>query len=104
VLGISCQTPRHQVGLDEWRCAALPPTAHGPYDAGHASEEWLQARLELLQLDKDLTRHRDAVNTARRSLPMVVSGLTAIEAVASIRRASSDSFPGQYIGRRYSQE
>ena len=34
-------------------------------------EEWLAARLELLSKEKELTRHRDAVNAARRSLPMV---------------------------------
>jgi predicted dithiol-disulfide oxidoreductase (DUF899 family) len=34
-------------------------------------EEWLAARLELLEKEKELTRHRDAVNTARRELPMV---------------------------------
>ena len=33
-------------------------------------EEWLAARLELLEKEKELTRHRDAVNTARRELPM----------------------------------
>ena len=34
-------------------------------------EEWLAARLELLAREKELTRHRDAVNAARRRLPMV---------------------------------
>lgn len=34
-------------------------------------EEWLAARLELLEKEKELTRHRDEVNTARRRLPMV---------------------------------
>ena len=34
-------------------------------------EEWLVARLELLEREKALTRHRDEVNTARRLLPMV---------------------------------
>ncbi len=33
--------------------------------------EWLAARKELLAKEKDLTRHRDAVNAARRRLPMV---------------------------------
>jgi predicted dithiol-disulfide oxidoreductase (DUF899 family) len=34
-------------------------------------EEWLAARKELLQQEKELTRQRDAVNAARRRLPMV---------------------------------
>jgi predicted dithiol-disulfide oxidoreductase (DUF899 family) len=34
-------------------------------------EEWLAARLELLAAEKELTRHRDEVNAARRRLPMV---------------------------------
>jgi len=34
-------------------------------------EQWLTARRELLALEKDLTRHRDEVNAARRALPMV---------------------------------
>jgi predicted dithiol-disulfide oxidoreductase (DUF899 family) len=34
-------------------------------------EEWLVARKELLAKEKELTRQRDAVNSARRRLPMV---------------------------------
>jgi len=34
-------------------------------------EEWLAARHELLAKEKELFRHRDEVNAARRSLPMV---------------------------------
>ncbi|MFV9452169.1 DUF899 domain-containing protein [Rhodococcus sp. NM-2] len=34
-------------------------------------EEWLIARRELLAQEKELTRHRDRVNAARRALPMV---------------------------------
>ncbi|MEU8194180.1 DUF899 domain-containing protein [Microbispora amethystogenes] len=34
-------------------------------------DEWLAARVELLAEEKALTRARDAVNTRRRSLPMV---------------------------------
>ena len=34
-------------------------------------EEWLAARTELLAKEKDLTRQRDALNAARRNLPMV---------------------------------
>jgi predicted dithiol-disulfide oxidoreductase (DUF899 family) len=34
-------------------------------------EEWLAARVELLDKEKDLTRRRDAVNIERRNLPMV---------------------------------
>src|SRR5512142_1904558 len=34
-------------------------------------EEWLAARRELLAREKELTRQKDALNTARRELPMV---------------------------------
>ena len=34
-------------------------------------EEWLKARCELLDQEKELFRHRDEVNAARRRLPMV---------------------------------
>ncbi|WP_213572013.1 DUF899 domain-containing protein [Rhodococcus sp. USK13] len=34
-------------------------------------EQWLIARRELLAQEKELTRHRDRVNAARRALPMV---------------------------------
>jgi predicted dithiol-disulfide oxidoreductase (DUF899 family) len=34
-------------------------------------DEWLVARKELLAKEKELTRHRDAVNAERRGLPMV---------------------------------
>jgi predicted dithiol-disulfide oxidoreductase (DUF899 family) len=34
-------------------------------------EAWLRARKELLAKEKELTRHRDAVNAERRRLPMV---------------------------------
>ena len=34
-------------------------------------DEWLAARTDLLELEKELTRRRDALNTARRDLPMV---------------------------------
>jgi len=34
-------------------------------------EVWTRARRELLAAEKDLTRHRDRVSTARRELPMV---------------------------------
>ncbi len=34
-------------------------------------EQWLVARRALLAQEKELTRHRDAVNAARRRLPMV---------------------------------
>ena len=33
--------------------------------------EWLRARKELLDKEKDMTRQRDSLNTARRELPMV---------------------------------
>ena len=33
--------------------------------------EWLVARTELLANEKELTRHRDALNVERRNLPMV---------------------------------
>jgi predicted dithiol-disulfide oxidoreductase (DUF899 family) len=34
-------------------------------------EQWLQARLRLLEQEKELTRRRDALNAERRRLPMV---------------------------------
>src|SRR6201996_9824571 len=34
-------------------------------------EQWLIARKELLGQEKELTRHQDQVNAARRRLPMV---------------------------------
>ena len=34
-------------------------------------EQWVVARRELLAQEKELTRHRDRVNAARRALPMV---------------------------------
>jgi predicted dithiol-disulfide oxidoreductase (DUF899 family) len=34
-------------------------------------ERWLEARLGLLEQEKDLTRRRDALNAERRRLPMV---------------------------------
>ncbi|MDQ6725184.1 MAG: DUF899 domain-containing protein [Actinomycetota bacterium] len=34
-------------------------------------DEWLAARKELLAVEKDLTRQRDALNAERRNLPMV---------------------------------
>jgi predicted dithiol-disulfide oxidoreductase (DUF899 family) len=33
--------------------------------------KWLNARKKLLAKEKELTRHRDAVNAERRRLPMV---------------------------------
>jgi predicted dithiol-disulfide oxidoreductase (DUF899 family) len=37
-----------------------------------AHDQWLAARLELLDQEKELTRARDRVNAARRRLPMVL--------------------------------
>ena len=34
-------------------------------------DEWLNARKDLLQREKELTRKRDELNTERRNLPMV---------------------------------
>lgn len=36
-----------------------------------SQDEWLAARLQLLDLEKKLTKHRDRVNAERRRLPMV---------------------------------
>ena len=47
----------------------MPSIAPDPQIATH--EEWRAARLELLAKEKELTRHRDEVNAARRGLPMV---------------------------------
>jgi predicted dithiol-disulfide oxidoreductase (DUF899 family) len=42
---------------------SLPPVV--------TEQEWRAARVDLLAQEKELTRHRDAVNAARRRLPMV---------------------------------
>jgi predicted dithiol-disulfide oxidoreductase (DUF899 family) len=42
---------------------ALPPTA--------SRQEWLEARVRLLEREKALTRARDELNAERRRLPMV---------------------------------
>jgi len=42
---------------------AMPPVA--------SPDEWLSARLKLLEHEKELTRHMDRVNAERRRLPMV---------------------------------
>lgn len=34
-------------------------------------DQWLKARVQLLDREKDLTRRRDALNADRRRLPMV---------------------------------
>ncbi|MGI9451331.1 MAG: DUF899 family protein, partial [Geminicoccaceae bacterium] len=36
-----------------------------------SKEEWLQARLDLLDQEKALTRQRDELNRKRRELPMI---------------------------------
>lgn len=41
------------------------------YPAVVSRAEWLKARLDLLQREKELTYSRDRLNTARRELPMV---------------------------------
>ncbi|HEY8993423.1 MAG TPA: DUF899 family protein, partial [Lacunisphaera sp.] len=41
------------------------------YPRAVSRAEWLKARLELLAQEKELTRARDRLNTARRQLPMV---------------------------------
>ncbi|HEX2862818.1 MAG TPA: DUF899 family protein, partial [Lacunisphaera sp.] len=45
------------------------PTINYPRAASR--EEWLQARKALLDQEKELTRARDRLNSARRELPMV---------------------------------
>lgn len=40
------------------------------YPEAVSRPEWLQARLNLLNQEKELTRARDRLNTARRELPM----------------------------------
>jgi predicted dithiol-disulfide oxidoreductase (DUF899 family) len=49
--------------------AEIPGTIKYPKIVSRA--KWLNARKELLAKEKELTRHRDAVNAARRRLPMV---------------------------------
>jgi predicted dithiol-disulfide oxidoreductase (DUF899 family) len=49
--------------------AEIPGTIKYPKIVSRA--KWLNARKELLAKEKELTRHRDAVNAERRRLPMV---------------------------------
>ena len=46
-------------------------TAMGDLPEVVSPDEWLDARRELLEQEKELTRARDRVNAARRRLPMV---------------------------------
>src|SRR5262249_23744962 len=46
-------------------------TADINYPQVVAREEWLNARVDLLEREKELTRVRDRINTVRRELPMV---------------------------------
>ena len=41
------------------------------YPRAVSRAEWLKARVALLEREKEHTRERDRVNTARRELPMV---------------------------------
>jgi hypothetical protein len=41
------------------------------YPALVSRDEWLVARKKLLVMEKEFTRHRDALNAERRRLPMV---------------------------------
>lgn len=49
----------------------MPNTDVQPLPRIASAAEWRAARLDLLAQEKELTRHADAVNTARRELPMV---------------------------------
>jgi predicted dithiol-disulfide oxidoreductase (DUF899 family) len=53
--------PQHE--LREETAMSLPRIA--------TQQEWLAARIQLLAQEKELTRQRDALNAARRNLPMV---------------------------------
>src|SRR5580658_917089 len=59
---VSARSIRHSVTSEEVTLA-LPEIV--------SREEWLTARLRLLELEKEETRRRTAVNAERRALPMV---------------------------------
>jgi predicted dithiol-disulfide oxidoreductase (DUF899 family) len=67
--------------------------AHPPITSHH---EWLAARKELLAREKEVTRARDALNAARRRLPMV-----RIEKDYSFTGPDGEvGFPALFEGRR----
>lgn len=53
----------HRADFSPFGESALPPVA--------SHEQWLAARKQLLEREKEITRARDALNAARRRLPMV---------------------------------
>jgi predicted dithiol-disulfide oxidoreductase (DUF899 family) len=57
-------------------------------------DEWLAARRELLVREKELTRQRDALNTARRQLPMVAIDKDYVFAGPSGPATLDDLFDG----------
>ncbi len=70
------------------------PNINYPRVASRA--EWLQARLALLEREKQLTRERDRLNTARRELPMVrIDQAYAFDGAAG-RRTLLDLFDGRH--------
>jgi predicted dithiol-disulfide oxidoreductase (DUF899 family) len=60
-----------------------------------APDEWLDARKALLAKEKELTRHRDEVNAARRRLPMV----EITKDYAFVTPTGSASLPALFDGR-----
>jgi predicted dithiol-disulfide oxidoreductase (DUF899 family) len=58
--------------------------------------EWLNARLALLEREKQLTRERDRLNTARRELPMVPVERAYTFQSPEGRRSLGDLFDGRH--------
>ncbi|HUN85865.1 MAG TPA: thioredoxin family protein [Terracidiphilus sp.] len=60
-----------------------------------SESEWLGAREKLLDMEKQLTRQRDAVNAARRALPWVRVEKEYVFDTAEGRKTLSDLFAGR---------
>lgn len=58
-------------------------------------EEWLEARLALLEQEKRYTRERDRINTARRRLPMVLVDRSYVFDSTEGPRTLPDLFAGR---------
>jgi predicted dithiol-disulfide oxidoreductase (DUF899 family) len=70
------------------------PTINYPRVVSRA--EWLRARLALLEREKQLTRERDRLNTARRELPMVRIDQAYVFDGPAGRRSFLDLFEGRH--------
>jgi len=61
-----------------------------------SQEEWLQERLQLLAEEKELTKHYDRVNAARRRLPMVKIEKDYVFEGPEGRKSLADLFEGRH--------